>query len=60
MIERDKQRIDQQKKQTRKSSHKKQEKQQHPQQKKAGMATDPEAMQDPGYIERMNEKTSKH
>ena len=26
----------------------------------AGMATDPKAMKDPGYVERIEEKTKKH
>lgn len=63
MIERNKQVDDQQKKHAEEK-----ERQQKPDKKAkiepghehARMATDPEAAKDPGYIERMNEKTSKH
>jgi hypothetical protein len=65
MIERDKQRDDQKKKHA-----KEKERHEHPTKDKkaqanakqghAGMATDPKTMQDPGYVERIDEKTQKH
>ena len=62
MIERDKQRNDQQKKhkaekERRTHSEKKGKK---PTVQQAGKATDPETMQDKDYIERIEEKTEKH
>ena len=65
MIEREKQRSDQQKKhakekERREPPQKDQKAQPHPEQEHAGMATDPKTMQDPDYIKRMNEKTEKH
>jgi hypothetical protein len=65
MLEREKQRSDQQKKhvkekERRKHPHKDQKAQSRAGQEHAGMATDPEAMQDDDYVKRMNEKTEKH
>ncbi len=62
MIEREKQRTDQQKrhkaeKQRRAHPEKKDER---PTVQQAGKASDPETMQDKGYIERIEEKTEKH
>lgn len=63
MLERDKQRTDQEKKhnaekQRRLRSEKKSDR--HPEQRKAGKSTDPETMEDKGYVERIEEKTEKH
>lgn len=66
MIERDKQRDDQRAKHARKKERK-----EHPkgdaktqasekQADQAGIATDPQSMQDQGYVERIDEKTEKH
>ena len=63
MIEREKQVTDQQKKHENEKKHqeqpsgdvKAQSGQQH-----AGMANDPDTMKDKGYVERIDEKTSKH
>ncbi|GCE45466.1 hypothetical protein EI42_02903 [Thermosporothrix hazakensis] len=63
MQEREKQKIDQEKKHANEKERrahpqedvKKQVKQPH-----AGMATDPETMKDPGYAKRIEEKTKKH
>lgn len=64
-LEREEQRGEQQQKQAaakaRREHPQKPAKGKHPSEaQQAGMATDPAAMQDPGYIERMNEKTNKH
>ena len=65
MLEREKQRSDQQKKhakekERRKHPHKDQKVQSRPGQEHAGMATDPETMQDEAYAKRITEKTEKH
>lgn len=65
MVEREKQRHDQQKKQAsekekREHPQKDQKAPHRPEREHAGMATDPEAMRDRGYIERIDEKTRKH
>lgn len=63
MIERDKQRTDQEKKHAAEK-----ERREHPKkdvkdvsgQQHAGMDTDPQTMKDKGYVERITEKTEKH
>ena len=63
MIEREKQRTDQQKKHAAEK-----ERQKHPKkdvkdktgQRHAGMATDPQTMKDKDYVKRIEEKTEKH
>jgi hypothetical protein len=63
MLERDKQRTDQEKKhQTKKQRHSQSKKKSeaHIEHQEAGRATDPETMQDKGYEERIEEKTKKH
>lgn len=65
MLERDKQRSDQQKKHAKakekhEHSRKNQKAQDRPEQAHAGAATDPETMQDPNYVKRIDEKTRKH
>lgn len=63
MLEREKQRTDQQKKHAaekqRRARPGKDDKG-RVERKQAGMATDPQAMKDKGYIERIDEKTEKH
>ena len=65
MIEREKQRSDQQKKhakekERREHPQKDQKAQPRPEQEHAGMATDPKTMQDDDYVKRITEKTEKH
>ncbi len=63
MIERDKQRSDQEKKhkaENQRRSHAEKSKAQRPEQREAGKSTDPETMKDKGYVERIEEKTEKH
>jgi len=65
MLGREKQRSDQQKKhakekERRKHPPKDQKAQSRPGQEHAGMATDPETMQDEDYAKRITEKTEKH
>ena len=63
MLEREKQRTDQQKKHAgekqRRARSGKNEKG-RTEHKQAGQASDPEAMKDKGYVERIEEKTKKH
>lgn len=63
MIERDKQRIDQQKKhaaEKERREHPKKDTKAQPEHHHAGMDTDPQTMQDKDYIKRIEEKTEKH
>lgn len=65
MLERDKQRMDQADKQARHQQHehehkKHKEAEKHSADKQARSDVDPASAQDQAYIERMNEKTSKH
>lgn len=62
MIEREKQRADQQKKHKAEKERRlhTQKKDERPTIQQAGKATDPETMQDKGYVERIEEKTEKH
>lgn len=65
MLEREEQRRDQHQKHAKEKerqerSQKKAEEKRESGQPQAGMDTNPEVAQDRGYIERMNEKTSKH
>jgi hypothetical protein len=63
MIEREKQRTDQQKKhkaEKQRRTHSGKKGEGRPEQRQAGKATDPETMQDKGYAERIEEKTEKH
>lgn len=63
MIERDKQRIDQQKKhaaEKERREHPKKDTKAQPEQQHAGMDTDPQTMKDKDYVKRIEEKTEKH
>ena len=63
MIEREKQRDDQQKKhaaEKKRRAHLKKENRAQPQRPSAGSDTRPETMEDKGYIKRIEEKTEKH
>jgi hypothetical protein len=63
VIEREKQRTDQQKKHANEKKRRKPSKNDTPaqtEQTQAGMATDPQTMKDKGYVERIEEKTKKH
>ncbi len=65
MIERDKQKDDQEKKHQREQEKdnndlSKQKRRAQPKQKHAGMATDPQTMKDKDYIRDIEEKTQKH
>jgi len=63
MIERDKQKDDQEKKQIDEKEKRdlpKQDGRVRPKQKHAGMATDPQTMKDKDYIKDIEEKTQKH
>ena len=63
MIEREKQRTDQQKKhaaEKERREHPKKDVKAQAGQQHAGMDTDPETMKDKGYVERIEEKTEKH
>jgi len=63
MIERDKQKDEQEKKQVNEKENQdlpKQDGRVRPKQKHAGMATDPQTMKDKDYIKNIEEKTQKH
>lgn len=63
MQERDKQVDDQQKKHAREKELQEQSQKSHkdePEKPPAGMSTDPEAVRDPNYARRIEEKTKKH
>ncbi len=63
MIERDKQVTDQQKKHAadkKRHEHKRENDKSQTSQPEAGMSTDPKAMEDKGYQERIEKKTEKH
>jgi hypothetical protein len=63
MIERDKQKEDQEKKQAKGNEGQdlaKQDREVRPKQRHAGMATDPQTMKDKDYIKDIEEKTQKH
>lgn len=65
MIEREKQVADQEKKHAKEKAdhehpHKDGKAKDQPGQQHAGMATDPKTMKDKDYVERIDEKTSKH
>lgn len=63
MLERDKQRTDQQKKhaaEKQRRAHPKEDEKSKSGQQKAGADTDPETMKDKAYIKRIEEKTEKH
>jgi hypothetical protein len=63
MIERDKQRIDQEKKhaaEKERREHPKKDVKVQPGQQHAGMDTDPQTMKDKDYVKRIEEKTEKH
>ena len=63
MIERDKQRIDQEKKhaaEKERHEHPKKDVKVQPGQQHAGMDTDPQTMKDKDYVKRIEEKTEKH
>ena len=63
MIERDKQKEDQENKKTNENESQdlaKQDRRVRSKQKHAGMATDPQTMKDKGYIKDIEEKTQKH
>ena len=62
MIERDKQVADQQKKHSTEKERQKHPRKgaKTPQEQQAGMSTDPQTMKDEGYVDRIDEKTSKH
>jgi hypothetical protein len=61
MLERVKQKDDQEKKRTKeKHDRSKQERRARPEQKHAGMATDPQTMKDKEYVKHIEEKTQKH
>jgi hypothetical protein len=60
MIEREKQRTDQEKKhkeEKQRRSHSEKKREGRQEQRKAGKSTDPETMLDKGYVERIEEKT---
>ena len=63
MLEREKQRTDQQKKhaaEKQRRAHPGKDHKGQAERKQAGKASDPEPMKDKGYIERIEEKTEKH
>jgi hypothetical protein len=63
MIERDKQRSDQEKKhaaEKERREHPKKDVKVQPDQQHAGMDTDPQTMKDKDYVKRIEEKTEKH
>ena len=61
MLEREKQRTDQEKKhQAEKQRRSKKKSEGHVEQHEAGRATNRESMKDKGYVERIEEKTEKH